>query len=1788
MTVLSFARRGLSALLVAAACLIAQAATAQTFSAANWEAFAALNGGSPNNQVRALAEYQGDLYVGGTFAQVGGQQVYYVARWNGYRWEKLGDGVNNAVYAMTVYDGKLIVGGSFTTASGVSALRIASWDGAQWAPLGDGLNSSVVDLTVYNGELIAGGIFTSAGGQSVNRIARWDGSNWHAMGGPDHGTVNSVSEFNGDLIVVGSFYMVNGENHNYITRWDGSSWSSLGEGLNTTVNDAVTFQGKLYATGQFTGSGGSGLPYIAVWDGSTWSPVGGGLSDAGYSLYADNDRLYVGGQFETADGISSLGIAAWDGSSWQAVGDGLGLYAGTVIRLYRITKFNNEIVVGGLLDKNGAVNLVRLNNGSAWQAFQSAFVDGPTRVAAEHDGDVIVGGDFTQISGVAANRIARWDGSQWHALGDGFNSVVTSIVSYQGELYAAGAFDHSGSDPITGVARWDNDAQTWQPLAAGVNGTVTRLKEIGNELWVLGEFSAAGGESASGMARWDGSQWLSVDFPYQVHYGPTDVVEYQDEVVVGGRFYNPEGFLLFKVVAFDGEQWYPLELDAVTGMVQSMVVHDDVLYVTGNIYRMNESISASGVAAWDGSQWSNVGDSDVGSGKTLQSFKETLFLGSDSGLYVLKDGTFQQPDTSVNQLINGLGIAGDSLYLAGAFSSAGGQPAQNLARLIPNVALTLDAQAGDPAETTRYFPDTTIPLPRPQRDGYLLEGWNTASDGSGTGYTDSLPLGGTDQTLYAQWQLEVYTVSFDTDGGEALDDLELAPDATINAPTPVREGHTFLGWQPALPATMPRTDLAVTAQWQVNQYTLTFNSNGGSSVGAITQNYGSAVTAPTAPVLEGYTFAGWSPALPATVPAQDLTLTAQWQVNQYTLTFDSNGGTAVGGITQNYGSAVTIPAAPTREGHTFTGWSPAVPATVPAGNLTLTAQWQVNQYTLTFDSNGGTAVGALTQDYGSAVNAPAAPSREGHTFTGWSPSVPATVPAQNLTLTAQWQVNQYTLTFDSNGGTAVGALTQDYGSAVTAPAAPTREGHTFNGWSPSVPATVPAQNLTLTAQWEVNQYTITFDSNGGSAVDALTLDYASAVTAPDAPTRKGYAFTGWSPALPATVPARDLTVTAQWSVNAYTLTFDSAGGTAVAPLTQDYGTAITAPAAPQREFHVFQGWSPAVPATMPAANQVLTAVWQEFTRYTAAVVVQGEGQVSPASQTLYQTQSAQFTLTLNDPDDYVTVNGCGAALAGGLITTAPLTASCTVQVGIFPSTQPEKDKEGPLASAESVRFRLQGGAGEKALSSVYLMRAGVDAPLFGDDMNTLLTLNEDGSYTFVAERTGRYTLLFSDAVSGEITEVTIDVLPYLAFTSSHRRALREDTSALTLWLSDEPIEYPVTATLNGSDMGFESQSVSLFENDARRLELAVPTGAGDTAAVDLTDLDSALPGNPVQQALTLQSDPLPLSLELTVTQGLLMDTRVVGRDRGTVIIHVDAGGAQVDQYDWQAENLPLSSNGNQAAFNLETLEAGSYEIAVTATTADTRGVALATLQVVETCPTEGCYALAQRVPPSANPFADEPHRLALCPGSRVSLCGGEQKAYLETAGPFRLALGTTSSNQSWASGEFALGVSDGSLPRDNAYLHQGVAVDFEIQALDQPGETVPVAIPLVGDTVIPAGAVWRKYLNGGWHLFLEDAFNQLHSAPKNGLGLCPVVSADSWTPGLTEGDACVRLMIQDGGPNDADGQADGVIRDPGTLAVKRADEARPEDLWGGGGAAGGLMVGLLSLLALRRRRVGAA
>ena len=242
-----------------------------------------------------------------------------------------------------------------------------------------------------------------------------------------------------------------------------------------------------------------------------------------------------------------------------------------------------------------------------------------------------------------------------------------------------------------------------------------------------------------------------------------------------------------------------------------------------------------------------------------------------------------------------------------------------------------------------------------------------------------------------------------------------------------------------------------------------------------------------------------------------MTLTAQWTANRYTISFNTDGGSEVAPITQDYGTDITAPADPTKTGYIFTGWSPALPATMPAEDLTVTAQWTANQYTVTFDTAGGSDIAPITQDYGSNITAPADPTREGYTFTGWDKAIPETMPAENMTITAQWAVNQYTITFDTAGGSEVAPITQDYGSDIAAPADPTREGYTFTGWDTAIPATMPAHNMTITAQWTVNQYTITYDLDGGTAEgNPVFYTAESPAITLNAPTKPGYIFTGWS------------------------------------------------------------------------------------------------------------------------------------------------------------------------------------------------------------------------------------------------------------------------------------------------------------------------------------------------------------------------------------------------------------------------------------------------------------------------------------------------------------------------------------------------------------------------------------------------------------------------------------------------------------------------------------------------------
>ena len=302
----------------------------------------------------------------------------------------------------------------------------------------------------------------------------------------------------------------------------------------------------------------------------------------------------------------------------------------------------------------------------------------------------------------------------------------------------------------------------------------------------------------------------------------------------------------------------------------------------------------------------------------------------------------------------------------------------------------------------------------------------------------------------------------------------------------------------------------------------------------------------------------------------------------------------------------------TRAGYTQVGWS-----TVDGGEkvygfedvytkneaLTLYPVWNTNKYTITFDTNGGSEIAPITQDYGTQIAAPANPTRKGYTFKGWDKEIPETMPAENITVKAQWKINQYTITFDTNGGSEIAPITQDYGTEITAPDNPTRKGYTFKGWDKEIPETMPAENITVKAQWEINQYTIAFDTNGGSEIAPITQDYGTEITAPDNPTRKGYTFKGWDKEIPKTMPAENITVKAQWEINQYTITFDTNGGSEIAPITQDYGTKITAPDNPTRKGYTFKGWDKEIPETMPAENITITARWRDTEKPTGEIII---------------------------------------------------------------------------------------------------------------------------------------------------------------------------------------------------------------------------------------------------------------------------------------------------------------------------------------------------------------------------------------------------------------------------------------------------------------------------------------------------------------------------------------------------------------------------------------------------------
>ena len=355
----------------------------------------------------------------------------------------------------------------------------------------------------------------------------------------------------------------------------------------------------------------------------------------------------------------------------------------------------------------------------------------------------------------------------------------------------------------------------------------------------------------------------------------------------------------------------------------------------------------------------------------------------------------------------------------------------------------------------------------------------------------------------------------------------------------------------------------------LTKITVTFNADGGTTAPEQqTILEGAKVTEPTGVTKTGYTLEGWykestftnkwdfNTKICTTNPTT-MTLYAKWEPVQYTVKFHNSTGSMDDqsfSYTDSKALSDNTFTAPT--GKKFGGWATTEngdpvyqeKATVTGAMLSahadqnsvvnLYACWidedeQQTTYTVTFNSNGGTDVTAQTVFSGGKASEPDV-TRTGYTLKGWYNgesewNFDTGTVTTDITLTAQWTANQYTITFNSNGGSAVSQITKGYGESVTAPANPTKTGHTFAGWDKQIPTTMPAEDMTITAKWTAKQYTIIFDTKGGSDIPSITLGYGSAVAAPSNPTKTGYDFAGWDKQIPATMPAEDMTITAKWT-----------------------------------------------------------------------------------------------------------------------------------------------------------------------------------------------------------------------------------------------------------------------------------------------------------------------------------------------------------------------------------------------------------------------------------------------------------------------------------------------------------------------------------------------------------------------------------------------------------------------------------------------------------------------------------
>lgn len=556
---------------------------------------------------------------------------------------------------------------------------------ANWISLG-GVNGTdgwvFAAVTDTSGNIYIGGSFTVVGNTIANGIAKWDGSTWSALGSGMNNSVYALAVSGNSVYAAGAFTMAGGTAANRIAKWDGSAWSALGSGINNYVYALAVMGSNVYAGGNFNLAGGP-ANHIAKWDGITWSPLGAGIIGTVYALAVLGNDIYAGSTGSTN------AITKWDGSSWSGLGSGIGYTQGYFPVIEALAVSGSDLYVGGRFAIAGgtAAYSIAKWDGTNWSALGSG-VSGEVFTLAVSGGDVYVGGGFNTAGGVAANCIAKWNGSTWSALDGGVNNYVAALAVSGSNVYAGGEFTMAGGSPANYIAQWNGGA--WSAVASGMNGNVLALATSGSDVYAGGSFSAASGARVNYVAKWTGGAWAALGS--QMNFGVRALTLSASDLYAGGGFTIAGGSAANRIAKWDGSAWSALG----AGMdkdVYALATLGSDLYAGGSFITAGGSV-VNYIAKWDGSSWSALGsgmntNSSGYSVSALAVMSGDLYAGGYFTMagggpanYIAKwDGSSWTPlGAGMNNYVYALAVSGSDLYAGGAFTTAGGIGANYIAK----------------------------------------------------------------------------------------------------------------------------------------------------------------------------------------------------------------------------------------------------------------------------------------------------------------------------------------------------------------------------------------------------------------------------------------------------------------------------------------------------------------------------------------------------------------------------------------------------------------------------------------------------------------------------------------------------------------------------------------------------------------------------------------------------------------------------------------------------------------------------------------------------------------------------------------------------------------------------------------------------------------------------------------------------------------------------------------------------------------------------------------------------